>query len=125
LNFNHGIPFEICDAWLITAGALGVRLSGEAFAASSDPAWPTQIVPLAEVAAPLREGGVISFVDWRMTRVLRAMMQGVSLPPLIADTLAQPNRFRYRVCAGFHRFYASAALGLPAVPLSFCPYFGD
>jgi hypothetical protein len=123
MNFHlphHGFSFEIHDAWLKAASAVGVVLEREWFHASFHP-HPVTLVRTAHVIAPVRAGGAIWFDESRMVEILHKIVHGHSLPPLIAEELPEPNPYRYRIHSGFHRFYASAALGLAFVPVSFTP----
>jgi hypothetical protein len=81
------------------------------------------LVPLWKVEPPFRNPEVI--LDWQgfdrtgMIRVLSWMaaeippVPVVALPP--ADDPAGP--FAWRVCDGFHRFYASVAAGFEMLPV--------
>ena len=82
-------------------------------------------VPLREVEPPFRNPEVM--LDWqgfdraRMIRVLGGMATGATMPPVPvvalppADDPAGP--FVYRVCDGFHRFYAFVAAAFEMLPV--------
>jgi hypothetical protein len=118
----EAIEFEVPDAWLRSAGADGFRARRHAFAATSDSDWPTLIVDLAEVDAPRREPGVLGLHEARAISILRAMSEGVPLPPL--EVHREPGRpTRLSVRQGYHRYYISIALGFAGLPVSIRPYF--
>jgi hypothetical protein len=113
--------FEIPDAWWADAGMTAFCPGAPSYRSTPD----AIVVPLREIEPPFRnpEG----MLDWygfdrsRMIRVLSWMATGaeiqpvpvVALPP--ADDPAAP--FAYRVCNGFHRFYASVAAGFEMLPV--------
>ena len=124
MRFHHPvirIEFEIPDAWLLEANAgLFVR-SAPAFAATSDPDWPTELVALANVAVPQRDPGVAGLNRERTVSLLKAIVARSALPPLEAHR--PPNATQLAVRDGFHRYFVSVALGFPMLPLSVRPYF--
>src|SRR5713226_1528524 len=110
---HEGIEFEIPDAWLVSAGAVGFSPAAAAYVASSSEEWPTTLVPLADVEAPHRDAGVIGLHEDRAVSLLRAFRAGIAVPPLEVHEPPEPRRFRYRVRDGFHRYYLSVAAGFP------------
>ena len=120
---HQPIDFEIPDEWLTEANVLGFVPRTVAYASSSDPEWPTTIVPLFQVAAPVRNPGVEGLHKERAVSILRAVSLEQILTPLKADQPPHTSVFKYRVRNGYHRFYISAALGFSHLPLSVRPYF--
>jgi hypothetical protein len=126
MNFhlsNQDVSFEIPDAWLEAAGVTGFKPGAPSFNASSIDEWPTSVVALSGVEAPLRDPGVQWFHEERMISILSGMVTGKVLPPVQADEPLGMCTFPYRVKDGFHRFYASAALGFQSLPVSLRPHF--
>ena len=120
---HEALAFEIPDEWLQTANVLSFKPAESAFTASSDSEFPTQRVRLADVKAPERDVGVAWFQRERMVSILRAFASGQVLPPLKVDEPPTQGRFRFRVREGFHRYYASAAVGFPELPVAVIPYY--
>jgi len=124
MQFQHpieGFEFEIPDTWWHAAGAHAFTPRRLAYRASSDPAWPTTVVPLAEVTAPRRDKGVVGLHEDRTISILRAFVQDTELPPL--ESHRPPQATKLAVLDGFHRYFASIAVGFTQLPLSVRPYF--
>jgi hypothetical protein len=115
--------FEIPDSWWTDAGMTAFCPGAPSYRSTPHP--NVIAVRLREIEPPFRNPGVLR--DWqgfdraRMIHVLRWMASDaaiqpvpvVKLPP--ADDPAGP--FAYRVCDGFHRFYASVAAGFELLPV--------
>jgi hypothetical protein len=113
--------FEIPDAWWTEAGMTAFGPGAPSYRSTPD----AVLVPLREIEPPFRNPEVIR--DWRgfdrarMIRVLSGMASGAEMPPVPvvalppADDPAAP--FAWRVCDGFHRFYASVAAGFERLPV--------
>ncbi len=140
--------FEIPDAWWVESGAPGFAPSAPAYAAEagvvklseeltsqSDKTirshyCPTQLVaalyvappgPAAGVAAQSFAGSGPAFHQASMIGVLQAMRSGVQLRP-IEVLRGVPGEARLVPRDGFHRFYASVALGFPMLPVAVFRY---
>jgi hypothetical protein len=113
--------FEIPDSWWADAGMAAFCPGAPSYISTPD----AIVVPLREIEPPFRNPKVM--LDWcgfdrsRMIRVLSWMATGAEIPPVQvvalppADDPAAP--FAYRVCDGFHRFYASVAAGFEMLPV--------
>jgi hypothetical protein len=113
--------FEIPDSWWADAGMTAFCPGAQSYRSTPD----AIVVPLREIEPPFRNPDGVR--DWygfdrsRMIRVLGWMATGaeiepipvVALPP--AEDPAAP--FAYRVCNGFHRFYASVGAGFEMLPV--------
>jgi hypothetical protein len=124
MKFLLPCEFEIPDAWCDEAGIVGFRATGNAYQASSTADFPTAILALVDVAPPKRQAGVRWFYKDRMVSILKGMVSGSVLPPIKIDrppVIHAPHTYRLR--DGFHRFYASVALGFSHLPVSELPYF--
>ena len=125
MHFRHlveDIEFEIPDAWWIAAGAHTFVPSTSAFAATSDPDWPTVLVPMSEVQAPKRDSGVVGLYEERTISLLRAFVKGQAVPPVEVHRPPQSSH-RIAVRDGFHRYFTSIAVGFTMLPVSIRPYF--
>lgn len=124
MHFRHPInnfKFEVPDSWWIEASAHLFERSEPAFAATSDPDWPTELVPIASVATPHRNPGVEGLRKERTVSLLRAIIVGHVVPPL--EVHQPPHSTQFVVRDGFHRYFLSVALGFPMLPVSVRPYF--
>lgn len=120
---HQPLGFEIPDEWWATAKMDNWKPVAKCYTATSAPRYPTTIVPISEVVAPVRNEGVAWFTEVRMVQVLTGFRSGEVMPPIEVDEPLDQTCFRYRVRDGFHRFYASAAVGFTHLPVSVRPYF--
>ena len=120
---HQPVEFEIPDEWFVAAGMTGFSPTAHAYVASSCDQYPTLVVPLQEVAAPTRNQGVTWFHKDRMVPILHGFRNGDVLPPIEVDEPPNKSGLRFRVRVGFHRFYASVAVGFLHLPVSVRPYF--
>ncbi|MEW6324445.1 MAG: hypothetical protein AB1515_03555 [Nitrospirota bacterium] len=121
---HQQIEFEIPDEWWAAAGMNNWKPSTDCYTAiNSDSSCPIRFVHLSEVAAPERNKGVDWFKEKRMVSVLKGFRSGEPMPPIEVDEPPSRTNFQYRVRDGFHRFYASAAVGFTHLPVSVKPYF--
>jgi len=122
--------FQIPDAWLQEAQVAGFVPTACCFA-HTEPTVPDFLVrvPVAEITPMLRVPGVhaanhgfrphgLDEQAGGMIGVLRAITVGLPLPPIIVNVLPRKSRegFVYMVRDGFHRYYASIALGFSQIP---------
>ena len=113
--------FEIPDSWWADAGMAAFCPGAPNYRSTPH----AVLVPLREIEPPFRNPEVIR--DWRgfdrarMIRVLSGIATGAEMPPVPVVALspaADPAApFAYRVCDGFHRFYASVAAGFEMLPV--------
>jgi hypothetical protein len=114
--------FEIPDVWWTEAGMTTFRPLATGYRSTPD----ALAVPLREVEPPFRNPEVIR--DWRgfdrarMIRVLSGMATGAEMPPVPVVALPAADDypaapFAWRVCDGFHRFYAAVAAGFEMLPV--------
>jgi hypothetical protein len=123
LPHQPSLEFEIPDKWRAAANMENWKPVVECYTATSDLRYSTIIVPISEVAAPIRNEGVPWFAEARIVQVLRGFRSGELLPAIDVDGPSDQTCFRYRVRDGFHRFYASAAVRFTHLPVSVRPYF--
>ena len=120
--------FEIPDEWLAEAGADDFVPARQSYQSIAD---PNEIILALGAIAPLlrqpkvikdhygfrRKGGVDGGPGG-MVDVLQAIVGSVSLPPVTVRRAREISAegFTYVVKDGFHRFYASHALGFTHLP---------
>ena len=75
-----------------------------------------QIVPIGRVEPPTRAIGVGGFRKYKLVPVLMALQSPeCALPPVHVEPAS--GSFSYRVTNGFHRYYASVAVGYAQLPV--------
>ena len=74
------------------------------------------VVPLFEVEPPCRSDGVPAFRKYKLVPVMLAFASPeCDLPPIEVKPIAN-SAYRYQVCNGYHRYYASVAVGYIDIP---------
>jgi hypothetical protein len=122
--------FEFPDEWWTDAGATDFTPSGQSYTSTTETKPSEVLLPLLEIAPVLRnptvtrdsngfrrqggvDGGLGGMID-----VLRAIVNGIPLPPLDVRRVSKTSSeaFGYVIADGFHRFYASYAIGYTHIP---------
>jgi len=118
---QQSIEYEIPNDWLNEAGAINYKPNSVAYNASLNDEYPTELKPLVELQAPIRNEGIAWFKKERMVSLINAVLTGEKLPPI--EVHLKPSESQLRVKDGFHRFYMSHALGFKSIPVIILPYF--
>ena len=123
MKFLVPVPFEVGDDIWHTTGADRFTPLGPSYRFGPYEAGaplPVELVELNEVRPPVRDAGIVGLHPDRLASILRAMCTGQQLPAV----LGQRNSVEpYELVAGYHRFYASVALGYTHLPVAVRPYF--
>jgi hypothetical protein len=114
--------FEIPDDWLSEAGLAGFEPYDSAYRSTT----AVSFVPLTQVEPPVRFAthplDSKGFVRARLVRLLKGFVAGDDIEPVEAMRLPVFEicgvPYRYRVCHGYHRFYASIAVGFDMLPIT-------
>lgn len=125
MRFFYPIEFEIPDEWWALAGMTNFTPTTRAFVARSSADYPTTIVPI-EVVEPPRRQIELEFRGFRQNGIIWALEHirlSLEQDPISVHEPPDLMAFRYAVKDGFHRFYASAAVGFRFLPVSVRPYF--
>src|SRR5689334_142386 len=107
------MDYHIPSDWIAVAGLESFRASRPAYRCDA----PHVLIRLNEIEPirrdrPLDQNG---FVRDRMMAVLRGIRDNDSMPPVpVWQTVSGPWRFEIR--DGYHRLYASQALGFSHIP---------
>ena len=120
------IEFEIPDKWLAEAGVYQYQRITDAYTAEPEEEYrscPMVLLAIADIAPPVRQSGIESFKRDRMIKVLRGLVAGDVIPAIAVHEPRLPSQYHYAVRDGFHRFYASAALGFSKITASVVPFF--
>lgn len=118
---NYPCEFEIPDAWLTEASIDGFTRTAPAYRSTA----AAVAVPLREIEPPYRTPSTTK--DWRgfdrsrFMSVLNGIAAGAEIEPvplleLPAGDFVNRAPYRYRVRDGYHRFYASIAVGFECLP---------
>lgn len=120
-DFNYEIP----DKWLERAGAKNYVLESSKSVFCHVSENGIKIVEVKRIETPQRgEGyrrikgtdGSRFFSKDRMVRILKGIVNKHQLPPIQLIENSNAGEFQFRLHDGFHRFYASFALGFMAIP---------
>jgi hypothetical protein len=112
--------FEIPDSWWADAGMTAFCPGAPTYRSTPD----AIAVPLREIEPPFRYPEVMR--DWRgfdrerLVRILGGIATDAEMEPVPVLELPPTDLegpFRYRVCNGLHRFYASVAAGFECLPV--------
>ena len=77
-----------------------------------------EMVAIKDIQPPRRSPGMEPFRKYKVVPVLLAFTSPeCALPPVAVEPLPNDAVFRYRVINGFHRFYASRAVGYVSIPV--------
>ena len=124
-----GYAFEIPDEWLDEAGVRGFRLRQNAYSVGKAPAGvrgEALELALDEVLTSLDNRPSFDapgpFSHPRMIEILKALRDGIALPPVWVWPVESPVDGRaYQLFEGHHRYHASVALGLTDIPALVIP----
>lgn len=111
------VEFSIPGEWLQRSGAEGFRPQEAHFTSAA----AAEICDITSIKSPRRAEGVRWFDETRMVSVLSGIVTGASMPPI--NVHRRPGGQVFELRDGFHRYYASIALGLAEVPVNELPFF--
>ena len=107
--------FEIADAWLEEAGVIDFDNTQADAGFTSDESATT--VAMSDIDTPKRNPGIELFKHDRLVRILQGIKLGDKIPPVeICYADDKDSEYTYVLKNGFHRFYASVALGFVVIP---------
>ena len=114
---GFGNAFEIPDAWWEFCDMSSFKRGSDYY--PYDPgATSVEVLDLRQVSPPQRDPGLAPFRKYKMVPVLLAFTSPeCALPPIRVVKTASG----YAVRNGFHRFYASVAVGYKSVPTVVLP----
>ena len=116
MQFNfRDYDFEIDDVWLDEAGCRNfINTRAEKGFLSHGSAT---LIHIANVLTPKRDEGVRLFDPVRMVKILKEICdQDIIHPIKVCVIEDEESEFTHRVKDGFHRFYASVAMGFEVIP---------
>lgn len=115
-----GVPFEIPDDWWSFAemGSFSAKGGGFYPYRECGDAQNIDVVLLSDIEPPTRSSGVPPFKKYKMVPVLLGFLSPeCALPPVEVNALPPSERYRFRVRNGYHRYYASVAVGYTKLPV--------
>jgi hypothetical protein len=111
------VTFDIPDEWWQFAEMDTFRLLGRFYPYPFGSDQEIDAVPVTEIEPPMRNAGVPPFKKYKMVPVLFAFSSPeCALPPVEVDALPVSSTYRFRIYNGYHRYYASVAVGYPLLP---------
>jgi hypothetical protein len=115
---DTGIRFEIPDEWWAFAD-MNAFSPGESgfYPYTPECANEVEVVPLSAVEPPLRASGVPPFKKYKLVPVLFAFASPECAIPPVEVVVVPSTRYRFRVLNGYHRYYASVAVGYTRLPV--------
>lgn len=112
------IEFEIPDEWWMFAEMDKFKLNGGRFYPYPSSATNVEAVDTSEIEPPTRNKNIPPFKKFKLVPVLMAFTSPeCSLPPVEVVPNNSSNTYRFKVKNGYHRFYASIAVGYPMLPI--------
>ncbi len=113
------------QALILSAGMSSFIPTSPAYIASVVSNFENKNIPITLIQPPVRNLNTQNFNQARAHRLLKAIQQGVELPPVEVDEPPSHTLgvYIYRLCDGFHRFYLSEVLGFTHLPVVIKPYF--
>jgi hypothetical protein len=114
-----GFDFEIPDEWWTFAEMRKFDRVGE-FYCYSEPRKDEviEVVDLLAVKPPTREPSIAPFKKYKLVPVPFALTSPeCNLPPVSVKRVNETNGYRFQVTNGFHRYYASLAVGYTMLPV--------
>ena len=118
------VEFAIDDDWWHFAemDAFSSRRIGDHFPIPVGSAEHVSVVETFDVQPPARSAGVDSFKKYKLVPLLCALRSPeCAIPPISVARNSAGALYPYRVTNGFHRFYASVAVGYPRIAVVFDP----
>lgn len=74
------------------------------------------VLPLERIEPPLRSEGLVPFKKYKLLPIFFALHSPeCALPPISVARIEGPGSYSFRVINGFHRYYASLAVGFRSI----------
>jgi hypothetical protein len=113
--FKH--DFEIPDEWWEFCEMNSFSPSG-GYYPYKEGSSEVEIVCLSEIEPPQRSSGTAPFKKYKLVPVLLAFQSPeCELPPVQVALKEKETQYKYFVKNGFHRFFASVAVGYKYLPV--------
>lgn len=132
MRFSSPIPFEIPDdvwsaagahRWIVDSASYRGSPYRDAISGREHPDIAIDLVPIGRIVAPQSAGASRFLVPDRLLSVLRAIVDGGTLPAVLGQRRNDDPAAEVELVDGAHRFFASAALGLTHLPVAIRPYW--
>jgi len=108
--------FDIPDEWWTFVEMSSFTPGGGGFYLPP-PKADFNAIPITDVEPPMRDDGIIRFKKYKLVPVLFAFRSpDCALPPV--QVIPAIGCYRYKVTNGYHRFYASVAVGFKKIPVA-------
>jgi len=113
------LKFEIPDEWwlfVFDEPSVAMSLKGRPFYPYPWQEEDVEVVDIRSVEPPTRAPGQLNFKKYKLVPTLFAFTSPECSLPAIEVSPAS-GRYAYQVMNGFHRFYASVAVGYTGIPV--------
>jgi len=111
------LSFEIPNEWWQFAEMQSLRRGSPFYPYKVIDHQSVQVVPATLVEPPQRAEGVPPFKKYKLLPVFFAFQSPECELPAIEVIELNEGRYRYRVRNGYHRYYASVAVGFSELPV--------
>ena len=115
---NAGKEFDIPDEWWEFSEMTFFQPNSGGFYYCDHFKNNIQVVSLTEIEPPVRNEGIPLLKKEKLVPILFAFrLQENPLPPVEVHRLTTPSLYKFRIHNGYHRFYASVAVGYTMLPI--------
>ena len=112
-----GIEFEISDEWWSFSEMDKFKLNGARFYLYTRSVENAEAVDISEIEPPTRNKNIPPFKKYKLVPVLMAFTSPECELPPVEVVENNSNEYRFKVKNGYHRYYASVAVGYPMFPI--------
>jgi len=112
-----GIEFEIPSEWWLFSEADKLNLTNSRFYPYPISSENTEVVDITEIEPPTRNNGIPAFKKYKLVPVLMAFTSPECELPPVHVVKHSTGEYKYTVANGYHRYYASIAVGYSMLPV--------
>lgn len=114
---RRDIEFTIADGWWAFSEMETFDTGPSSYYPYTPSAKGVQIIELSEIEPPQRDVGIPPFKKYKLVPLLLAFQSPECELPPIEVCEGHESGYRYRVTNGYHRYYASVAVGYTSLPV--------
>ncbi len=115
---RSGVEFEIPDDWWIFSEMDKFSLNKGRFYPYCTKDSNIEVVDIYEIEPPTRNNNIQPFRKYKLVPLLMAFTSPeCALPPVEVVPNKEFETYHFKVKNGYHRYYASIAVGYPMLPI--------
>ena len=114
---KNGIEFEIPNEWWKFSEMDKFNINGARFYPYPISAENVEAVAISEIEPPTRNQNIPPFKKYKLVPVLMAFMSPECELPPVEVVNNNSSEYKFKVKNGYHRYYASVAVGYPMLPI--------